>query len=372
MTQSEGEKMKNILATAAAIALLSGTAQAQSNVQVYGAVDIGMDYVNHSGAKNGDVVRLDSGTLYGNRLGIKGTEDMGGGLKALFDAETGFTMTTGASTQGGLLFGRQIFVGLQNSFGTLTMGRQYTLDLDLAPYHANVASRVNNFTGLSHWVDHLADRVDNSVKYQTPNLNGFTLAGQYGFGDISGNSAAKRTLNAGGNYSKGPLSLGATYLSINDIYGNRLSAVAVVDGQYAFGPATVHLAYTNTHGTAANTLCFSTCPARPDQVVRTYEVGVDYQQTPALRFYAGGAYSQLNNDLTGNAYQLNLASYYALSKRTELYALAGYTKTTGLGGFARLMVGSPDLGPTAFASNAQGTQDKGNQEGLKIGMTHKF
>ena len=364
--------MKNILATVAAVALISGTAQAQSNVQVYGAVDIGVDYVNHSGPQDSNVLRLDSGTLYGNRLGIRGTEDLGGGMKALFDAESGFTMNTGASTQGSLLFGRQLFVGLQNQLGTLTMGRQYTIDLDLAPYHANVASRANNFTGLSHWVDHLADRVDNALKYQSPKLNGFTFAGQYGFGGVSANSAAKRTLNAGGNYSKGPLSLGATYLSINDAYGNRLTAVAVVDGQYAFGPATVHLAYTNTHGTAANTLCFSTCAARPNQVVRTYEAGVDYQATPVIRFYAGGAYSRLNKDLAGNAYQLNLTAFYALSKRTEVYALAGYTKTTGLDGFARLMVGSPDLGPTAFASNAQGTPDKGNQQGLKIGMTHKF
>ena len=364
--------MTNILVTAAAIVLMSGTANAQSNVQVYGAVDIGMDYVNHSGAQNSNVIRLDSGTLYGNRLGIKGTEDLEGGMKALFNAESGFTMNTGASTQGGLLFGRQLFVGLQNQFGTLTMGRQYTIDLDLAPYHANVASRVNNFTGLSHWVDRLADRVDNALKYQTPTLNGFTFASQYGFGEVSGNSAAKRTFNAGGNYSKGPLSIGATYLSINDANGSRVTAVAVVDGQYVFGPATVHLAHTNTRGTAANTLCFSTCAARSNQVVRTYEVGVDYRVTPAIRFYAGGAYSRLNNDLTGNAYQLNLAAYRALSKRTELYALAGYTKTTGLDGFARLMVGSPDLGPTAFASNAQGTPDKGNQQGFKIGMTHKF
>jgi len=363
--------MKNILVTAA-IVMASSTAQAQSNVQLYGAVDIGMDYVNHSGSQNGNVARLDSGTLYGNRLGLRGAEDLGGGIKALFNAESGFTMNTGASTQGGLLFGRQLFVGLQNQWGTLTMGRQYTIDLDLAPYHANVASRVNNFTGLSHWVDHLADRVDNALKYQTPNLHGFTFAGQYGFGGIPDNGAAKRTINVGGNYSKGPLSLGATYLSINDISGNRLTAVSVIDGQYVFGPATIHLAHTNTHGTGANALCFSTCAARPNQVVRTYEVGVDYQTSPTIRFYAGGAYSRLNNELTGNAYQFNLAGYYALSKRTELYALAGYTKTTGLDGFARLMVGSPDLGPTAFASNAQGTPDKGNQQGLKIGMTHKF
>jgi GBP family porin len=364
--------VKNIVTAGAAFALISGVAQAQSSVQLYGNLDIGVAYANHSGAENAGVVRVDSGTLYGNRWGMRGKEDLGGGLNAVFTAENGFTVTNGASTQGGLLFGRQVFVGLQNRLGTLTLGRQYTLDLSLAPYHANVASRANNYTGLSHWVDRLADRVDNAVKYQTPNLNGFTFAGQYGFGGIAGNRAAKRIVNAGGNYSAGPLGFGATYLRINDANGERLSGVAVVDAQYILGPATAHLAYTDTRGTGANTLCFSTCAARPDQIVRTFEAGLDYQTTPATRLYAGGAYTRFNGDLTGNAFQYNVSGFYALSKRTELYALAGYTQTTGLGGFSRMMVGTPDLGATAFASNAQGTPDKGNQLALRIGMTHKF
>ncbi|MFT4509550.1 porin [Caballeronia sp. 15711] len=364
--------MKNILTIGMAIALIPGTGQAQSSVQLYGTLDIGVDYATHSGARNSGVVRVDSGTLYGNRWGIRGGEDLGGGLKALFTAESGFALNNGASTQGGLLFGRQIFVGLQNQFGILTIGRQYTLDADLAPYHANVASRANDYTGLSHWVDRLADRVNNAIKYQTPKLNGFTFAGQYGFGGIAGNNAAMRILNGGGNYSQGTLGLGATYLRINDTNGNRLTGVAVVDGQYVFGPAAVHLAYTDTRGTAANTLCFSTCAARPNQVVRTFEVGLDYQATPAASFYTGGAYTRLDNDLTGNAIQFNLSGFYALSKRTGVYALAGYTRTTGLSGFSRVMVGAPDLGATAFASNAQGTPDRGNQLGLRIGMTQKF
>ncbi len=364
--------MKIFSIKSAALAVISGAAQAQSSVQLYGALDVGVDYANHSGVQNSSVVRVDSGTLYGNRWGIRGSEDLGDGLKAIFTAESGFALNNGASTQGGLLFGRQVFFGLQNRLGTLTMGRQYTLDVDLAPYHANVASRANNYTGLSHWVDRLADRINNAIKYQTPNLNGFTFAGQYGFGGIAGNNAALRVLNAGGNYSNGPVGLGATYLRINDANGNRLTGVAVVDGQYVLGPATVHLAYTDTRGTAANTLCFSTCAARPNQVVRTFEVGLDYQATPAARFYTGGAYTRLNRDLTGNAFQFNLSGFYALSKRTEMYALAGYTRTTGLGGFSRVMVGAPDLGATAFASNAQGTPDNGSQLGLRIGMTHKF
>lgn len=364
--------IKNFLSIGVASALICGAAHAQSSVQLYGALDIGVDYANHSGTENSGVVRVDSGTLYGNRWGIRGVEDLGGGLKTLFTAESGFALNNGASTQGGLLFGRQIFVGLQNRLGTLTMGRQYTIDTDLASYHANVASRANNYTGLSHWVDRLADRVNNAIKYQTRNLNGFTFAGQYGFGGIAGNSAAMRILNAGGNYSNGPLGLGATYLRINNVDGKRLSGVAVVDGQYVLGPATVHLAYTDTRGTAANTLCFSTCAARPDQVVRTVEAGLDYYATPVVRFYAGGAYTRISNDLAGNAFQFNLSGFHALSKRTEVYVLAGYTRTTGLGGFSRVMVGAPDLGATAFASNAQGTPDNGNQLGLRIGMTHKF
>ena len=90
--------------------------------QAYGASDIGVDYANNAGVDNAGNLRLDSGTLYGNRWGVRGTEDLGGGLKSLFTLESGFALNNGASAQGGLLFGRQSFVGLHDDFGTLTLG----------------------------------------------------------------------------------------------------------------------------------------------------------------------------------------------------------------------------------------------------------
>lgn len=349
-----------------------GNVQAQSNVTIYGAIDAGITVANHSGPTNGNVVRMDSGTLYGNRLGFKGNEDLGGGNRAVFLMESGFAADNGGSTQGGLFFGRQAFVGLEGGFGSLTMGRQYTLDLEMAAYHAFVASRVNNFAGLSHWVDRLGDRVDNAIRYRSPEIGGFSVAGLIGLGEQAGKSSAGRTLNGGLNYVNGALAMGATYLRINDINGNRLTGVAVLDGQYKWGAATVHLAYTDTRGVAANSLCFSTCAARTGQIVRTYETGLDYQFNPVDRVYVGGALTRFSQDLSGKALQYNLAGFHALSKRTELYTLLSFTKTSGLGGFARAAFGTPDFGATAFATNPQGTADQGSQLALRIGMSHRF
>ncbi|WP_161539863.1 porin [Glaciimonas sp. PCH181] len=360
------------LVLAGSAGFASSSAWAQSAVTVYGALDAGITYANNSGPNNGNTVRMDTGTLYGNRVGFRGVEDLGGGNRAIFLTESGFALDNGASTQGGLLFGRQSYVGLESNYGTLTVGRQYTLDLELAPYHAFVASRVNNFAGISHWVDRLGDRVDNSLRYKSPVMNGFTVAALIGLGEKAGSQSASRTLNGAVNYVNGPLAAGATYLRINDANGDRLTGVAVIDGQYTFGATTLHLAYTDTHGVAANSLCFSTCAANSAQIVRTYETGVDYQLNATNRVYGGGALTKFTDGLSGKALQYNLAAFHTLSKRTELYSLFSLTKTTGLDGFARAAFGTPDFGATAFVTNPQGTANKASQMALRVGMTHRF
>jgi hypothetical protein len=204
-------------------------------------------------------------------------------------------------------------------------------------------------------------------------MDGFSVAAMIGLGENPGNPTASRTLNAGVNYVKGPLAAGASYLNINDAKGNRLAGVAVVDGQYTFDATiTLHLAYTDTHGVAANSLCFATCAANPGQIVRTYETGLDLQLNSRDQLYVGGAVTKFTGGLSGTALQYNLAGYHALSKRTQLYSILSLTKTRDLGGFARAAFGAPDFGATAFVTNPQGTPDKASQMALRIGMLHQF
>eukprot|EP01040_Poterioochromonas_malhamensis_P026971 gene26971-34042_t len=100
-----------------ALSLLSafGVASAQSSVTMYGVVDAGITYDN--GPSAGTVTKLESGIESGSRLGFRGTEDLGSGLKALFVLEQGFDIDTGRSGQGGRLFGRQAWVGLNSEYG---------------------------------------------------------------------------------------------------------------------------------------------------------------------------------------------------------------------------------------------------------------
>ncbi len=114
-----------------------GTASAQSSVTLYGVVDMNIEYANHVGAvpvaSNGfnrgpanDAYRMNSGGVSGSRWGLRGTEDLGGGLKAVFVLESGFNLDTGTSQQSGRLFGRQAFVGVQKAgIGQFSFGRQY-------------------------------------------------------------------------------------------------------------------------------------------------------------------------------------------------------------------------------------------------------
>src|ERR1700744_2506519 len=119
---------KTILATAV-LGSISLSAHAQSSVTLYGLIDAGISYVNNAraGTSHDNLVKYDDGVASGSRWGLRGTEDLGGGLKAIFVLESGFNSGNGTLGQGGALFGRQAFVGLaRDGVGSVTFGRQYS------------------------------------------------------------------------------------------------------------------------------------------------------------------------------------------------------------------------------------------------------
>jgi len=120
--------MKLQIAAGLALAGMSATAWAQSSVTLYGIVDTGIEYVSHADAAGDSVVRMPGITgEVPSRWGLRGKEDLGGGLSAIFALESGFNMRSGTLNQGGRLFGRQAWVGLSSPYGNLTFGRQYTM-----------------------------------------------------------------------------------------------------------------------------------------------------------------------------------------------------------------------------------------------------
>jgi hypothetical protein len=127
---SENLLNKKVLTTAI-LAGFAGVAHAQSSVTLYGLIDAGVTYVNHANAKAQSLYQYGDGVAQGSRWGLRGSEDLGNGLKAIFVLENGFNSGTGAAGQGGDLFGRQAYVGLtQDGVGSLTLGRQYSFSTD--------------------------------------------------------------------------------------------------------------------------------------------------------------------------------------------------------------------------------------------------
>lgn len=117
--------MKRSAIALAIIDLVSETAFAQTNVTIYGIVDLGVKY--QAGlSPNGHVWSLASGQQYGSRIGFRGTEDLGGGLSADFVFENGFNADDGSFNNGGRLFGRQMWAGLKGDAGAVYLGRQYS------------------------------------------------------------------------------------------------------------------------------------------------------------------------------------------------------------------------------------------------------
>src|ERR1700692_1540093 len=183
----------NKAAVAAATALAAvAPAFAPSSVTLYGIVDDSIVYQSSQtslGSTSGgrSNVKMASGIWAGNRFGLKGAEDLGSGTKAIFQLESGFNMNNGAQQYANAMFGRQAWVGLTNqTFGTLTVGRQYTSYYTLiAPY-----SPTNWLTG--YFGAHPGDldeldviyRANNSIVYTSPKLYGVTVSGSYSLGGV--------------------------------------------------------------------------------------------------------------------------------------------------------------------------------------------
>lgn len=198
-----------------ALAALAFSAQAQSSVTIYGILDMGLTHISDEVGRS--ETRLADGANYGNRLGFRGTEDLGGGLRALFNLEMGFSLKTGQLGQGGRAFGRQSWVGLSDAgLGTLTAGRQYDFVREYLTQF-NYGGFASVYAGHQGDYDRISGKqMDNAVKYVSPSLGGFTFGGMYAFGEQPGDFNRKSAYSLGAGYKSGPLSVGAAYVRLND------------------------------------------------------------------------------------------------------------------------------------------------------------
>lgn len=215
---------KKIIALAVA-ALASSAAFAQTNVTIYGVIDVQEAFVKSSGATNGvnqsTVSRLDA---HGNYIGFKGVEDLGNGLKAVFLYESALYADNG----GGLAGGRDAYVGLTGGFGTVVAGnlthplRAFGAKVDLLPGAAGfgtTASLTGEIAGTKTGAD---DRASNAVAYVSPSFSGFSGTAAYINGETQPNGAntgEARAYQLAGQYENGPAFAGVGYHKADNIGG---------------------------------------------------------------------------------------------------------------------------------------------------------
>ena len=304
--------LKQMLLGAAALGMME-LASAQSNVSVYGIMDAGI--ARESGLAAGDKKwSVMSGMSQGSRLGFRGTEDLGGGLSALYRLEAGILLDTGLSAQNGVLFGRAAFVGLQNQLGALTIGRQYTpMDTYLAfidPYNNNSAGKAINVFNRGYAV-----RMDNAVVFKSAKYKGFYTHLAYGFGEVADDASKLRGFGGAIYYDVGRVHIGAALQSSNTqttatvpVQGNvRNTAVGAM---YDFGFVKMTLAVGASKTTVG---AARTADARSSQIAFEAPYG-------AHTFITNFAYRDDQLPANNDANQFSLGYRYALSKRTTLYS----------------------------------------------------
>ncbi|WP_027801766.1 porin [Paraburkholderia dilworthii] len=385
----------SLLAIAVA-GVASTAAHAQSSVTLYGIMDVGLNY--QSNASGGRLLAMTSGVNQGSRFGLTGSEDLGGGLKAIFRLENGFDITNGKLGQGGLLFGRQAYVGLASRNGTLTFGRQYDSLIEFVSQYS-VSNQWGGYVS-AHPGDldnfNYSFRSNNSVKFTSANYNGFSFGGTYAFGGSAGDETRNQVWAVGARYTHGPFSVGAAYLNVRNpntsLFGSNLSTTATaaaanaaspvyrgflsahsyqdigVGASYTIGKATLGATYSNISFRNMGDTTSGPNPAHytGNATFDNAEASFSYQITPV--WMAGIAYDytkgHANNVNQGATYhQAEASTHYFLSKTTDLYLSAIYQHASGT---------DSTNSPAVAAINVLTPSSSDSIKLVRIGMRHKF
>lgn len=352
---------KKLIALAIA-SLVAAPAFAQSNVTIYGLVDVGYTWRGDNVDDNiGSMQAINSGQASGSRLGFKGTEDLGNGLKALFTIEAGFTADDGRSAQGGRAWGRQTFAGLTgNSWGTVIFGRfntpQYNLWINTDPFGTGMVGQSTNLyaqydpvTGKTNST--FAFRLDSTVAYVTPTWAGFNVTAAY-----STNADGNETLgNDNDNYvwaispvyNNGPLMVGVNYHEIKyKSLDNYKLKNWDVGATYDFKFLKLALGYNNQSDNGD-----------VDLIDRdTWMIGVT---VPIGKASILASYNDLDDgtDANQDAHQWAIGAVYPFSKRTDVYA--AYADVSNKNG-------------GMYSAGDAGNDGRGYQQGAQIGIRHRF
>ncbi|ODV41417.1 hypothetical protein AWV79_37150 [Cupriavidus sp. UYMMa02A] len=350
-----------------AVSTVATTAYAQSNVTLYGVADAGIEFTTKAGRNGNSQVRLTSGNLSGSRWGIRGTEDLGDGLKAVFVLESGFDLDTGNSGQSGRLFGRNAYIGTESRYGALLLGRQQTSLREFANIYdpAALADRY----GILSIAPEFGARADNAVKY-IGQFGGLTASAFYSFqangNEVPGANVFGRDFGAYVSYASGPLSVGIAY---DDAHGGTPANQAPVirrysvAGTYTTGPVKVFAGYR-----LAKALDGAKLPGAQstNNGSNLYWLALGYKLTPAFSVN-GAAYYQDFRQTGSDPWLFAIIADYTLSKRTDLYASVSYALNKD-----NSQLGVNGFNTVSTTSAVYNVEPGANQFGAVVGIRHRF
>jgi general bacterial porin, GBP family len=382
--------MKRIAISAIILTLTTTAVHAQSTVTLYGLIDAGLMYTNNvqKGASHGALYQASSGEIDGSRFGLRGTENLGGGLSAIFVLENGFNLQNGKLGQDNRLFGRQAYVGVSSTeFGALTLGRQYDFMTDFVAPLSGVSASFGD-TGFAHPFDNdsfdHSIRINNAIKLTSADYHGFKFGAMYGFSNGEG-FANNRAYSVAATYAVDQFKFAVAYLQLNGsgsasgtagaidpaespsngtggfLLGSDVQRTVAAAANYTYGPVTMGFAY--SHSQYQNTLSFGS--NNGTVLFDNYELSGRYALTPSLKL--GAAYTYTDGHVTQSTSfgadpkwsQLNLQAIYSLSKRTDVYAEAMYQHVIG-------------HGYVAFINNSGGASSTANQVVATVGILTRF
>ncbi|MBN3853542.1 MULTISPECIES: porin [unclassified Paraburkholderia] len=387
-------KNNNIKLSVIAVAAFaaSSAAMAQSSVTLYGMLDAGIGYTSNVGGHS--KVSQDGGAAGSNKWGLKGQEDLGGGLKAVFKLENGFNIGTGKiNGQGPIgstrsLFNRQAYVGLaSDEYGTVRLGRQIDAVTEMIQGLTGdgISAAAFSTPGDVDNNDNTTNQ-NNAVKYISPVFHGLQVEGAYSFGGVAGAMGSGQSWSVAADYVQGGLTAAGGYFrAVNQgesgwenataqpsfggalgypssgYYGGnafKSAGIAQVAGQYQFGPYTAGLRYSNAQYEGFN--------GQPSIHFNVFAGLLQYQVTPALSLateytYVYGSAATPDQSTQGRTMasinQVSLGATYALSKSTSVYVMGAYVHA---------------LGAQASVADFGNTASGGNQIQANIGMYHAF
>ncbi len=388
--------MKKTLAALAVLGAFAGSAFA-ADVTLYGLVDLGVHYQNKK-VGDADAVNtfdMKSGFNSGSRFGLKGTEDLGNGMKVGFVLENGFEADSGTLGQNGRLFGREANLYVQGGFGTLSMGRvgslssgcgSYNIIYGYTPFTTGWGIANNKSNGIGD-----RDRMDNTVTYVTPSFAGAKVYAQYSFqadgAEAAGNERQnKRYAGLGVKYDAGALSTAFVVDTVlnNNASTNQEDSLGIFWGaSYDFGVVKAFglVQYGQNEKTlggygAADMVAVSADGTvkrelKSDEGVTGYAISLgvtapvmggtvmaqaNYVDGEAEDTVYSGAKFQKDGEF--DRWGVAVAYRYPLSKRTEVYGFAGYNE------------GSIDVRGLRGPKRTTSTDTKTTE--VAVGMVHKF